>query len=597
MRLVPWRQARRIRKGPPGKRFPRSAYPPRVPKTPAQPKTEGPRGGGAKKTPPRPAEGPKGSGAAGAPGKKSGASAAAPGEKPAAPAQAPAQKPARPPKPRPPRPARTLQPVPNDGRPAPDNPRIPSDERIGQWAVRGAPGVESIFGWDAEGVAEALRTHSAGSYRRSGLLLDDVRANPIIRHCNEVRQEAFRTLPRVFVPGRGEGAARFCDFWREVFPDILPDGTLDDWWLHHEYIGESVSGMDWEERTDGRDRWWLPVVKPWHPSQEYHMFLPKEGARTVDGQVLVAVTREKGPCIVEEGWGRWVRIARGTLAPWLNGLIRALGEPYLGDTYTLRDVLALQERYGQGVTKFFHPVEWSDQQVDGSLATVRSSGRGGVIGCPTTADGKRRVDLENLAVDAGGNGLFDLTERRLTRRFLIALLGQDMTTTGSAGGFAQAVVHSAQLWHKRERDAAAFGDARLIVDFDDAGKMRRRWIPYNGPIRSQIARWVAWYNAGSFDAAPYSYWDATPPEDLSEKQAREATAGSQRAATLGALVAALPQLREVYPDVEPAFLFEQCGIQLFRDPEAGIRSMVARLPPERARVLLRLFADEYLLRA
>lgn len=479
----------------------------------------------------------------------------------------------------------------NDGTPGPEPLKFPTDERTGQWPVRGAPGVDSLFGWDAEGVANALRTHAGGNSRKSGLLLDDIRANPIVRHCNEVRQEAFRTLPRAFVPGRGAGASRFCDFWREVFPDVVPDGTLDDWWLHHEYMGESLSAMDWEERTDGRDRWWLPVIKPWHPSQMYHLFLPGSGERTADGQVLVAVTREKGPCLVEAGWGRWVHVSRGTLAPWLNGLIRALGEPYLGDTYTLRDVLALQERFGQGVTKFFHPVEWSDQQVDGSIATVRSSGRGGVVGCPVMPDGRRKVDLELLHVDAAGNALFDLTERRLLRRFLIALLGQDMTTTGSTGGYAQAVVHSAQLWHKRERDAATFGDARLIADFD-AGKVRRRWIPYNGPIRSQITRWVAWYNVGSFDAAPYTYWDATPPEDQSERQAQEATAGAQKATTLAALISALPALREVYPDLDPSFLFEQCGIQILRDPEQGVRMLLSRLPTGRAAVFLRLIAEE-----
>lgn len=521
-----------------------------------------------------------------------------PGAAPRPAPQKPAPPPPKPTKRKGERPSRTLQPVMNSGEAGPPAPKFPGDEeRIGQWPMRGAPGVDTLFGWDVDSVGNALRLHANGQPRKSGLLLDDLRANPIVGNCVETRQEAWRTLPRAVVPGRGAGASRFADFVREVLPDILPDGTLDDWWLHLAFQGESLSGMDWEERTDGRDRWWLPLIKPWHPSQFYHQYRPDVAARTADGQVVVANTRDQGPLIVEPGMGRWVYVARGTLTPWLNGLIRALGEPFLGDTYTLRDNLALQERFGQGVVKFFHPVEWNAAQVDVGVATVRSSGRGGVISCPQTTgpDGKmiRKVDLEMLAADATGASIFDLTERRLLRRFLISLLGQDMTTVGQTGGFAQAAIHNQVLWHKRERDAATFGDARLVVDVDDAGKVRRKWVPYTGPIRQQIMRWVAWFNVGSFDAAPYVYWDATPPEDLTEKHKAEAQAASQKAATVASLVAAIPALRELYPDLDPSFVFEQCGVTLFRDPEAIVRSVLRKIPEEKRLAALRAFVAEY----
>lgn len=431
-----------------------------------------------------------------------------------------------------------------------------------------------MFGWDVESVGSALRDHAHGKPVKSGILLDDVVANPIVGHCLEVRQEAFRTLPRNVTKGRGENADRCRDFIAEILPDIIPDGTIDDWHKHYVFMGESLSGMDWEERTDGRDRWWLPLIKPWHPSQTYHQYMPHLAERSPDGQALLAVTREHGPVLVEAGWGRWVHFSKGTLSPWLNGLIRALGEPYLGDTYTLRDNLALQERYGQGVTKMFHPVEWNAEQVDASIWSVRSSGRGGVISCPQTSDGKRRVDLENLPVEAGGAQLFDLTERRLLRRFLIALLGQDMTTVGQTGGFAQAAIHAQVLWHKRERDAAAFGDARLYVELDPAGRPRRRWIPYSGPIRTQILRWIALFNFGSFDCAPYVWWDATPPEDLAEKEKHEVDAGLKRSQALASLMGALPQLQATLyksglPPADVEFLLEQMGLKIWRpeDPE------------------------------
>lgn len=492
----------------------------------------------------------------------------------AKPASKPAPKPAKPvpgpalikPKDKKVKPSRTLEPVGGDGDTLHGKPiEVPSElDRMRQWPGRLAPGVRAVVGWDVSSVADALRSHALGNLRSSGILLDDLKVNPIIGHCISVRQEAFRTLPRVVMPGKGENAKRFADFIKEVLPDILPDGTIDDWWLHHEFMGESVSAMDWEERTDGKDRWWLPYIKPWHPSQLYHYYRPDVGERTPDGQILAAHTRDRGPVIVEAGFGRWVHISRGTLQPWLNGLIRALAEPYLGDTYTLRDNMALQQRFGQGILKLIHPVEWNDQQAAEGVATVQTAGGGGVIPCPTTKDGNRKVDIELVNANATGASLFDLTERRLLRRFLIALLGQDMTTVGQTGGFAQAAIHNQVLWHKRERDAATFGDARLMHEMGDDGKPKRRWVPYNGPIRQQITRWIAWFNEGNFEAAPYVYFDAQEPEDRLAKAQAEATVAASKAAAMKSIVDALPGLQGIVPqtqaDVE--FMFEQLGIQL-----------------------------------
>lgn len=476
------------------------------------------------------------------------------------------------------KPSRTLVPLRGSGKIVMPG-DVPDESRLQQWPVATAPGqFRNLFGWDVESMSAALREHVMGNFRSSGVLLDDMKVNPIIKHCISVRQEAFRTLPKRIVKGKGEDAERFADFWKEVMPDILPDGTMDDMWLHQEFMGESVVAMDWEERTDGKDRWWLPLLKPWHPSQLYHYYNPEKGERNPDGQILAAITRERGPLVVDGGGGRWIHVTNGTLAPWLNATIRTLGESYLGDIYTLRDNLALQERFGQGVLKFFHPIEWADTQVQQSIVSVQGSGRGGVVGLPMTADGKRRADLELVNANAAGAALFDLTERRLMRRFLITLLGQDMTTVGQTGGYAQAAIHAGVLWDKKQRDAATWGDARLQHFIGDDGKPKRMWIPYSGPLRQQLTRWIAWFNYGSFDAAPFTFWDATPPEDALEKDKNESLVGQQRAAALQALMTAamgkegsLSTLSDVFEGLDLKardiqFIALQCGIKLLAPP-------------------------------
>lgn len=540
-------------------------------------------------TPPAPAKGKGKQPPGGQPPEKGAAAPAAP----AAPGPKPAKLSPRPKQPKL-RPGRTLVPVPPMGRDAKKAPREPGEERVQQWGARGAPGVDALIGWDVEGVAGALRRQANGDSTQAGLMLDDLKIHPIVFNCIQARQEAWRTLPKVIQPGRGDGAVRFADFWREVMPDILSDDVLDDWWVHTEFMGKSVSGMDWEVRTDGRDRWWLPVVKPWHPSNITHRFIPVPEDRSVDGMATIANTRSLGPVIVEPGMGRWVEIAKGALAPWMNGLIRALGEPWLGDIYTLRDNMALQERFGQGIIKMFHPVEWNSEQIESSIFSVRSSGRGGVVSCPMDREGKRRVDLETLKADAVGAQIFDLSERRLLRRFLITLLGQDMTTVGQTGGFAQAAIHNQVLWHKRERDAARFGDARLFCDYDENGRARRRWVPYTGPIRQQIVRWIAYFNTGSFAMAPYTFWDATPPEDTLERGKAEAAMALQRAQALAALMKAVPTLQQLFPTVDAQFIVEQvAGIVLTRPDADGtdLARLAERLSPAERMSLLALLQE------
>ncbi len=485
---------------------------------------------------------------------------------------------------RPPRPARTLQPVNPAGKT--QGIHIPGDREIDdaieQWPVQGLPGVGTIFGWDVNTLMLAMRAHTAGSFAQSGRLVDDIKTNPIMRHGINTRREFKTTLPLTVLPG-GRGvrggqsppeAVRFADFWKEVRPEILKPSILDDWWLHNNFMGFSDSVMEWEERTDGRDRWWLPRIKPWHPSQQYVSYRPDLGATSPDGMVMFAMTRN-GPAVVNKGDGRWIHFQKGELSPWLNGLVRVLAETFLGDTYTLRDNMALMEQYGQGIKKLIHPASWKASEVNQKIQILRSAGHGGVISCPVDSNGKK-VDVENLQIDPSGANIFELTEARLLKRILIVLLGQNMTTVGQTGGYAQAAIHAGVLWQKREEDAGDFGDAQLVMELDANGKEKRFWLPTTGTIRGDITRWIAYFNAGSFDLAPFTYFNAIMPEDKAAMETAQAGAISSKATALAnvshaimgsekgpGIAAALrgagaPELKA--DDLE--FIFSQAGFRL-----------------------------------
>ncbi len=441
---------------------------------------------------------------------------------------------------RPPRPARTLQPVTPRGETQAIH--IPGDREIDdsieQWPVQGFPGVGTIFGWDVNTLMLAMRAHSAGNFAQSGRLLDDIKTNPIIRHGIDTRREFKTTLPLTILAGGGGvrggkppvEAERFASFWKEVRSDIIKPSIIDDWWLHLNFMGFSDSVMEWEKRTDGRDVWWLPRIKPWHPSQQYVTYRPDLGATSPDGQVTFALTRS-GPTLVNGGDGRWIHFQKGELAPWLNGLIRVLAEIFLGDTYTLRDNMALMEQYGQGIKKLIHPASWKASEINQKIQILRSAGHGGVISCPVDNNG-RKVDVENLQIDPSGANIFELTEARLLKRILIVLLGQNMTTVGQSGGYAQAAIHAGVLWQKREEDASSFGDAQLMTELTPQGREKRYWLPATGTVRRDISRWIAYFNAGNFDFAPFTYFNAVMPEDKIAQETAQAGAVASKATAL-----------------------------------------------------------------
>lgn len=398
--------------------------------------------------------------------------------------------------------------------------RNPPTSNINQWGY--FAGVEPINGWSVDLVSQALTTLRQGQFSLAGVLADDMAASPFISHCLEILDEFFTTTPCQVVPAARGEARRCADMWREVLPDVLPLSVLKD--LHRSYrmMGFAAAALDWVEYKDGANRVWLPRVKPWQPQLLYYQQFAD--ADTVDLGALVAITLNQGLVRVDAGQSRWVLFRQSQLKPWLRGAVNTLAEAYLGDASNFRDNMAFQDRFGRGIMKLHHPVSWKDEEILRAASTLRHGGGGGVMPLPTGPRGEKVADLDLVQADGTGFKTFESTDKRVRDRILIALLGQNMTSVGSAGGFAQARVHENGLWRKFEQAAAAFGDAVMTVTEEDEAatpgtfeRVRRQWVPRDGVIRSQICRWFSLWNFGDMDIAPYTYWNASAPEVMLEQ--------------------------------------------------------------------------------
>ena len=448
-------------------------------------------------------------------------------------------------------------------------PATPPQEHINQWGY--FAGSDPVSGWTVGAVADTLQNMRAGNFNQAGLLADDMAANPRIMNCLEERFNFATTAPLTVVPTARRGDGRRCaDFVREVLPDILPVSVLRD--LHRNYVmmGFSVAAIDWIEYKDGKDRVWLPRIKPWQTQLLYYQQFAD--ADSVDLGAFIATTLNRGVVRVDPGESRWVLFQQSQIKPWLRGATNVLATSYLGDEYNFRDNMAFQDHFGRGIFKMHIPVSWKNEEIAYAAQTLRAGAGGGVFPLPTNAQGQKLGDLELVQADGGGYKTFGDTDIRVLDRINIALLGQTMTTRGSAGGFAQARVHSMGLWRKYEQDAAVFGDAVLtssetVLDGGVRG-VQRQWQPRDGVLRTQVMKWLAYWNFGSMDLAPYVYWNLTEPADIDEQRRSTGELMKTSAAALQALGQAIEKLDAAGVKYDVDYLVEQVGLKLRRDEEA-----------------------------
>lgn len=458
---------------------------------------------------------------------------------------------------------RSLEPVTPAGTPVKSAPRKPDpSDHTSQTPVQ--PGISNrgILGWTVDSAKIALASHMGGQFGASGLLSDAFWSHPIIRKCRSERNEVLSKLPRIVSPRRkrDKQAAYAADWFKEYRDAIFPDYVLRQWHDDEMQMGQFISGMDWEERRDGRHRWWLPVHKPWHPSQTQYFY--RGVGRSVDGGVFHATTLNKGLLVVEPGMGRWVLGQVAARQPWLQGLVFSLGNDFIGDGYNFFDNLAYQERFGLGFMQYFHRDDYNRPQVNASVGSIQGAGAGAVIPMRLGSDGQKQEYLEMVATASGsGASAFDQTEARILRRICLAYLGQDMTSVGQTGGFAQAKVQGGVRWEKFEESASWFFDARMERERDpETGYERVIWEPCDGVLYNQVSKWVGWYNFGSWDCMPHYYLDASPPAVQAEREERQSKNAVERSRAIQALAAALPQLIAAMPEVQAREWFEQAGV-------------------------------------
>lgn len=142
-----------------------------------------------------------------------------------------------------------------------------------------------------------------------------------------------------------------------------------------------------------------------------------------------------GPILIEPGNGRWVlHSPGGRIAPWQLALWRALGQPWIRKQHAQMYRDNWEAKLAHPARVAYAPQGASEPQKEGYFAQVMQWGINTVFGLTPG------YEVKLLESNGRGWESFTKTIAECNQEFIIAIAGQEVTTTGGTG-FANADIH------------------------------------------------------------------------------------------------------------------------------------------------------------
>lgn len=263
-----------------------------------------------------------------------------------------------------------------------------------------------------------VRDHDRGLFARSGLLADLVRHDADVMGALQQRlllQGAYET--KITGPDGSDSDL--------VWESICPQSVAVDLWTDAVLLGFGLAQVVWRTSPDRPDVL-MPRLHSVHPSAVEYV--------ETEAQWYVATTRGRIP--ITPGDGQWVLYTpRSDRAPWRWGVLPAVAEWYLSDSFAAADARRRSEVVGQGIWKAKLPAGGA-QTPDGKsfVSKLRSLGRGGVIPIPQGSTPESSYDVELVEAAGDLHSIFEWLMRTGGGRIRLAILGQDLTSQNNTVG-------------------------------------------------------------------------------------------------------------------------------------------------------------------
>jgi phage gp29-like protein len=328
--------------------------------------------------------------------------------------------------------------------------------------------------WHVEDLEDAEISADAGDLTSIGQLWNACRSDGVFVGVLSTRTDGIVGLPKRF---RGDGQLveelrAGGDSVRSVFDEMFPPAELAA--IAADGIGVGV-GVGELVPVQGRD---FPILVRHSP--EFLVYRWAENRwylRTICGLIPI-----------NPGDGHWIlHIPGGRIAPWRNGLWKACGRAWIEKQHALLYNQSWQAVLAHPARAAVSPNGAPDEVDDAWFQKVLAWGVNTVFGM------KPGFDVKLIESNGRGWESFSKSIERSEREFIIALAGQEVTTTGGSG-FANADVHKSIR-------------ADLIKATADA-------LAYT--LNTQgISVWViARYGEEMLARCPCVEWVVTPPREL-----------------------------------------------------------------------------------
>lgn len=328
--------------------------------------------------------------------------------------------------------------------------------------------------WHLEDLEEAERLADTGDLSKVGQLWNACRSDGVFVGVLSTRTDGIVGLQKRF-RGRGDFVdelKRGGNSVRSVFDEMFPSSELAA--IVADGIGVGV-GVGELVPVQGRD---YPVLVRHNP--EFLVYRWAENRwylRTIAG--LIAIT---------PGDGRWIlHIPGGRITPWRNGVWKAVGAAWIRKQHAILYKQAWEAVLAHPARAAVSPTGASEEQDEAWFQRVLAWGVNTVFGM------KPGYDVKIIESNGRGWEAFDKTKEGSEREYILALTGQEVTTTGGSG-FSNADVH------KSIRADLIKGTAEAL-----AYTLNTQGIPV----------WIVnRYGEEWIDDSPCVEWIVDPPRDL-----------------------------------------------------------------------------------
>lgn len=368
--------------------------------------------------------------------------------------------------------AQDYQPVALAGGPVPVKKRPPSEEYgdipISIWAD-----------WNVQAIRNAVMAHAAGTFGPAGLLTEAMLADDRVQAATNGRIKAVTRCGPLFSPKEGAKEEEVAEELEELWPELLPDESLEQMLVWTIHLGFALAELVWEPREDLMR--WVPRIKPWHPLSIWY---------NVADRSYYAVTTE-GSIKVEPGDPKWLLFTPwGSYRGWLRGAVRSVSIPWIVRQFGLRDMARYSEKHGLPMVVGKVPAQAPAEDKARFFSSLRNLGSDTSIQLPVQGgDTGRDWDIMLLEARDKSWEAFPALRAECDSAITLAIRGTNLTTEVTGGSYAAAKSH------REEDDDFAAADRKKLAQV----------------LRKQLLRPYCLFNHGDADLAPKL--DLVPPEE------------------------------------------------------------------------------------